>query len=50
MEATNNERGIPLHLVANKGQLSAAQLLVENGAVVGAQNKNGWAPLHEWTF
>ena len=40
LEATNNEgssRSTPLQLAANKGQLSAAQLLVENGAFVGAQ-------------
>ena len=36
----------PLHLSTARGQVEVAQLLIENGADVNAQNDEGSTPLH----
>ena len=36
-----------LHLASYGGCVGIAQLLLENGANIHAQNKNGWTPLHQ---
>ena len=37
----------PLHLTSRVGHIDVAQLLIEHGADVAAQNKDGWTPLHQ---
>jgi len=36
----------PLHLTSRKGHVDVAQMLVERGADVSAQDEHGWTPLH----
>jgi hypothetical protein len=41
------DRGMtPLHYAANRGNLEAIEILIDNGADVNAQNKRGRTPLH----
>lgn len=43
----DTDRGMtPLHYAANKGNLEAIEILIDNGADVNAQNKRGRTPLH----
>jgi ankyrin repeat protein len=46
-----NQRGIfgntPLHIAAIRGDLSAAQILIDAGADINARGEMGFTPLHE---
>ena len=40
------DNATPLHLASKRGQMEAARMLVEHGADLTAQNKDGGTPLH----
>src|SRR6267142_724694 len=41
-----SNKSTPLHLASRKGFVQVARALVEHGARVSAENKEGWTPLH----
>ena len=41
-----HDASAPLHLTSGKGYVDLVWMLVEHGAEVSTQDKNGWTPLH----
>jgi len=46
LQVMDGEKNSPLHLAAHMGNLRAAELLIERGALVDALDEDGQTPLH----
>ena len=42
-----DDESTPLHVVSSRGYVEVARTLLDHGAVVTAQDKQGWTPVHE---
>jgi ankyrin repeat protein len=50
VNACDSIESTPLHLAVARGNTACAQILLEKGAKVDAQDKYGWTPLHAALF